>query len=236
MGGIANFCLIVRVKERLRFTLWRASWLSSKKEDEYFRYQKRSYDSWADPESGEWAPEQAGLRQLMEAIVSSAEGPVLDLGCGRGRLLSYLRGTEAVGIDLSLNSLRIAKRTTGAEVVNADARHLPFRDGAFGTVLSLFTLSFVVPLDDSILLSVKSLLRPSGRFVFTITLWRKSLVNRGYLLTLMSAVLRRNRNQLRMLTMLTTIASAKWKITQQFEIEKISPTVRSVLIEARKSR
>jgi SAM-dependent methyltransferase len=65
---------------------------------------------------------------------------VLDLGCGDGRHLAWLRaaGVPAVGLDLSA-ALLAAARGRGLPLVRGDMRRLPVRDGGCGAVLSLFT-------------------------------------------------------------------------------------------------
>ncbi|MBK9473439.1 MAG: class I SAM-dependent methyltransferase [bacterium] len=77
------------------------------------------------------------------APLGNADGrPLLDLGCGDGRHLDQLRshGLSVVGLDLSRALLQAARRRgLGAGLVCADMRRLPFGDGAFGAVLSLFT-------------------------------------------------------------------------------------------------
>lgn len=68
--------------------------------------------------------------------------PVLDLGCGDGRHLPWLRaqGLTVIGLDLSRPLLAAATaRAPHAALVCADMLHLPCRDGAFGAVVSLFT-------------------------------------------------------------------------------------------------
>lgn len=70
---------------------------------------------------------------------------ILDLGCGDGRHLQLLqeRGKAAVGLDLSADLLeRARERFSGdrpARLVRGDMRALPFTEGAFRSVLSLFT-------------------------------------------------------------------------------------------------
>jgi 2-polyprenyl-6-hydroxyphenyl methylase/3-demethylubiquinone-9 3-methyltransferase len=62
---------------------------------------------------------------------------VLELGCGYGRILGDLAGRarEAVGVDTSLDSLRLAKQelsgVSGCGLVCGDASRLPFAAGAF---------------------------------------------------------------------------------------------------------
>jgi len=68
--------------------------------------------------------------------------PVLDLGCGDGRHLRWLREQDltVIGLDLSRPLLAAAAaRAPEVAFVCADMLRLPCRAGAFGAVLSLFT-------------------------------------------------------------------------------------------------
>jgi len=62
-------------------------------------------------------------------------GRLLDLGCGDGAYVPYLRerASEVVGLDVSPERVGRA-RGKGVEVVLADASSLPFRDGSFDVV------------------------------------------------------------------------------------------------------
>ncbi|MDH3888458.1 MAG: class I SAM-dependent methyltransferase [Gammaproteobacteria bacterium] len=65
---------------------------------------------------------------------------VLDLGCGTGLLSNILlsKGFEVLGIDISLESLRLLQqREPGINTIQADATLLPFTDGSFHAVVSL---------------------------------------------------------------------------------------------------
>ncbi|MCG7595173.1 class I SAM-dependent methyltransferase [Mycobacterium sp. PSTR-4-N] len=55
------------------------------------------------------------------AVVDMCEGPTIDLGCGPGRLVSYLvqRGVPALGVDLSPTAVRLA-RSSGAPALHRD--------------------------------------------------------------------------------------------------------------------
>src|SRR5205085_7327911 len=72
-----------------------------------------------------------------------SRGPILDLGCGAGHLVSALTKRIPkgliVGLDLNYTLLYLARRflAPGALLVCADASaRLPFCDGAFEAVLS----------------------------------------------------------------------------------------------------
>jgi len=97
-------------------------------------------------------------------------GLTLDLGCGAGRHLPYLsRQQPTVGLDLSPWLLGVAReRQSQAALTRADMRSLPFRDGAFTLVVSLFT-SFGYFRDDAenahVLAEVARVTEPGGWFV-----------------------------------------------------------------------
>ena len=80
-----------------------------------------------------------------ERLAAAADGRVLELGCGTGRItLPVARsGTAIVGIDRSLPMLeraagkvRRARLTGTAALVRGDIRHLPFRRGQFPLVMA----------------------------------------------------------------------------------------------------
>ena len=118
------------------------------------------------------APHRAVLRavecRLMGAVTLDA--PVLDIGCGDGHFASiaYTKPIDA-GVDLRLTELREAAARPGvfATVTGADAARLPFRDGAFATVLSNCALEHIDDLDAT-LAEIARVLRPGGTFAATL--------------------------------------------------------------------
>lgn len=89
----------------------------------------------ADPERwGSWE----SPRDVHETVASEISGPVLDIGCGEGRLAGLLDPAVTwVGVDSS--SAQLAANPYGMRV-RADMRALPFRDGAFAEVIHLWCL------------------------------------------------------------------------------------------------
>jgi ubiquinone/menaquinone biosynthesis C-methylase UbiE len=108
--------------------------------------------------------ERTGLAPLRRWIAAGARGRTLDVGCGTGRgLRFYEHGARVGGIDPARVSLaRAARRIPGARLVQASAEALPFRDGAFDTVVSSFVFCSV-PDPARGFTEVKRVLRPDGQ-------------------------------------------------------------------------
>ncbi len=86
--------------------------------------------------------EARSVADLIRARVPAQScGRTLDLGCGAGRHLPYLREQQpTVGLDLSPWLLDVARqKQPQTPLVRADMRCLPFRDGSFTLVVNLFT-------------------------------------------------------------------------------------------------
>lgn len=96
---------------------------------------------------------------------------VLDLGCGTGHLTDAIAsaGADVVGVDNAASMLEEARGDyPDYEFVHADARDLSLgdlpRDDPFDAVFSNAALHWI-PEQDEVAESVRSLLRPGGRFV-----------------------------------------------------------------------
>ncbi|MBK5275214.1 MAG: methyltransferase domain-containing protein [Desulfuromonadales bacterium] len=93
------------------------------------------------------------LVTLVKNHVEITPAEVLDIGCGTGRLLSSLNGqypqARLYGLDLAYNMVCHAREhlSSGALLVNGDAEQLPFKNGAFGLVVSSSTLQWLENLD-----------------------------------------------------------------------------------------
>jgi len=110
-----------------------------------------------------WVGEATGLRAWREKLAAGARGRVLDVGCGTGRNLPlFPAGAKVIGLDPERASLlKARRRAPGALLVRGSAEKLPFRDGAFDTVVSgLVFCSVPDPLRG--LAEVKRVLAPGG--------------------------------------------------------------------------
>ena len=104
------------------------------------------------------------MRRWREWLARGARGRTLDLGCGTGRTLPlFPKEARAVGLDPSAEAMRRArKRAPDVPLVRASAQALPFRDGAFDTVVSGLVFCSV-PDPAQALGEVRRVLRPGGR-------------------------------------------------------------------------
>lgn len=114
------------------------------------------YDS--DPERWRsWKP----AYDIHDLVAPELSGPVLDVGCGEGRLASRLRRDVSwIGVDASATQLAA---NPYRPVAGADMRRLPFRDNSFAEVAHLWCLYHV---EDPVraIREAARVLRPDGHY------------------------------------------------------------------------
>ena len=99
---------------------------------------------------------------VAERLSSEGLAPVLDLGCGEGRLMRRLQahGMRSVGFDISPTMLA----AVSGDCVRGDARALPFADESFGGIAALYML-YHLPDPRVVIGEAHHLLRPGGLFI-----------------------------------------------------------------------
>jgi ubiquinone/menaquinone biosynthesis C-methylase UbiE len=115
----------------------------------------------------------AGVRQraIRRMLMPSADDRLIELGCGNGKFIFWSRRKVdwAVGIDPA--PLFAKEALAQVDLCRADARVLPFREGAFTAAMSIDVLEHL-PLHDikTYLLEARRVLSPGGRlFIFSNT-------------------------------------------------------------------
>jgi ubiquinone/menaquinone biosynthesis C-methylase UbiE len=130
------------------------------------------YDLTAEMYDERYSEEQ--MRKYKKALENvSVEGKaVLDVGCGSGLFFKEV-ATQAdivASIDISrkllLKAKEQAKSLDNVFVLQADADHLPFRDGFFGAVFA-FTVLQNMPKPPKTLNELKRVVKGDGRVVVT---------------------------------------------------------------------
>lgn len=107
--------------------------------------------------------------EFIERLDLQAGEKVLDVACGTGNLAipAAKKGAEVTGIDIASNLVEQARKRAEAEGVNCrfdegDAEALPYRDGSFDTVVTMFGAMFA-PRPEKTAEELKRVCRPGGR-------------------------------------------------------------------------
>ena len=101
---------------------------------------------------------------------------LLDIGCGRGEFIfnAALRGAKAVGIDYSVDAIRLAKETITdipppayrPLLYLANAQYLPFQDSTFDVVVWLDVIEHLTSKEtNNTLTEINRVLKRKGRLV-----------------------------------------------------------------------
>ncbi|MFC9126157.1 class I SAM-dependent methyltransferase [Streptomyces sp. NPDC057099] len=119
-------------------------------------------------------PRAAAAAEAVLSLVPPDTRSLLDLGCGTGivtrRLAAAREGMRVTGVDLALAMARQAAARLPGAVVLADSRRLPFRDGEFDAVSSVWLLHLAAGPADvrTIVGECARVLRPGGVYVTTV--------------------------------------------------------------------
>jgi len=122
-----------------------------------------------------WCPE--GLREADARLLGDVAGKrILELGAGAAAGARWLdgQGAEVVALDLSAGMLRHARQAadrSGVRVplIQADALALPFATASFDTVCTAFGAIPFVADSGAVMAEVARVLKPGGRWVFSLT-------------------------------------------------------------------
>jgi ubiquinone/menaquinone biosynthesis C-methylase UbiE len=114
---------------------------------------------------------QAVHKRLLEFVTLGKNAKVLDIGCGTGRLLNRILSTfptvSGIGVDLSPNMLRQARKNKlyrEREIfVQGNAENLPFAENQFDGVFN--TISFLhYPNPEKVFKEIHRILAPQGYY------------------------------------------------------------------------
>ena len=133
---------------------------------------RASYDAVARKYESRFIDELAGKprdRELLTTFSESVSDPVVEIGCGPGQIGFFVRtrGARVVGLDLSLEMAKLARRRLDGAIV-ADMRSLPFAGGRVGGIVAFYSLFHLERTElAQVLREFHRVVRPGGRVLFS---------------------------------------------------------------------
>jgi len=119
-------------------------------------------------------PRAAAAADAVLGLLPESAERLLDVACGTGivtrRLAAGRPGLRVTGADLAHEMARYAAARLPGDVVRADSRRLPFRDGTFDAVTSVWLLHLIDSPEDvrAVVNECARMLRPGGVYLTTI--------------------------------------------------------------------
>ncbi len=132
---------------------------------------RAAYDATAEDYAEAFADDLLRLpvdREVLDSLAERLGGssPVLDLGCGPGQVGQYLteHGLRAVGLDLAIQMLLVARRRTeNGSLACGDMRSAPFRSESFSAVVAFYSIHHLPRSAlGTALGEIRRILRPAG--------------------------------------------------------------------------
>lgn len=105
---------------------------------------------------------------IAEAIANLAPSTALDIGAGAGGNTRVLQaaGWKATALEFSDAGVELA-RERGLDVVQGDARDIPFPDDSFGLAVAYDVLEHIKE-DDQVVAEIARVVRPGGRVLIAV--------------------------------------------------------------------
>jgi len=132
----------------------------------------RRYDLTADMYDERYAAEQKAKYKAALKNLNVDYAKILDVGCGSGLFFNEVatRASVVVGVDISrkllLKSKQQASSLENVSVLQADADHLPLKEGFFDATCA-FTVLQNMPKPPETLSELKRVTKPGGRVAVT---------------------------------------------------------------------
>lgn len=131
------------------------------------------YEPFPNEEGRNSRQSQLEIPAMVRALGIPSGARILEVGCGRGIALPVLarlcEPTRLVGLDidpelLAEAAVNLREQGTEAELIAADARRMPFEDGAFDVIVDFGTL-FHIARPQAASAEIARVLAPGGTFV-----------------------------------------------------------------------
>ena len=105
------------------------------------------------------------VKQFLDELPANSK--VLDIGCGNGKNMTYRQDLQLYGLEhsQSLTDICIQK---GLNVVQGDARNIPFEDNTFDAIIMIAVIHHINPVEHNIVLNeIKRVLKPNSTCLIT---------------------------------------------------------------------
>ncbi len=138
---------------------------SFRKKMKYFDKIAKVYDSWYQTKTGSYVDRTE--KELVFSLLKSKTGLSLDLGCGTGNysLELYKKGFGVIGLDLSKEMLKVArKKIPEILFIKGDAYFLPFKNEVFDLILSITMFEFIKE-PEKVMREIYRVLKPGGEIL-----------------------------------------------------------------------
>lgn len=108
----------------------------------------------------------ARYQQVVKLILQRSNQKVLDIGCGDGVLLSFIKEGSLFGVDLDQSSLNYGASRVKAKFIQAAADKLPFKANFFDVVLATEIIEHLTQ-PEKLIQEANRVLKPSGYLILT---------------------------------------------------------------------
>jgi len=112
-----------------------------------------------------------GRRQILRQSIEKRKGlKILDIGCGTGETLTFMReylpSPDLYGIDSSPVAIKYARKRGHKKILKVDAKKLPYKNNTFDYILLLDVLEHIKD-DTATLLEARRVLNKTGKVIIT---------------------------------------------------------------------
>jgi len=105
------------------------------------------------------------IQQFLDRLPSNSR--VLDIGCGNGKNMSYRQDLDMTGLEYSKALCDICL-SRDLNVIQGDARALPFSDNSFDAIIMIAVIHHINPLEHyKVINEIKRVLKPNGTCLIT---------------------------------------------------------------------
>ncbi|KPU63468.1 methyltransferase [Thermococcus sp. EP1] len=130
---------------------------------------KWDFDRWAETYDEDVARKDwihRNYEKVLKLVAEKAKGVVVDIGCGTGNILRFIKCEQYIGVEPSGEMRKVFKEKWGFEPVNGHFLNIPLPDGIANTVITTYAFHHVP--DEEKEKAIKEMfrvLKPDGRLI-----------------------------------------------------------------------